>query len=114
MKSLLLSILFLLSTANTLAEEMRCTDTHAIRTIAPIYPLRQSSKPQTGYVVVSFKISDSGYVYNPNVIESHAEPSKGFAKLFEEEAVKAIKQFHFRYREKACIAEYRFTFEPKM
>jgi len=114
MKLLLLSMLLLLSAANTLAEEIRCTDTHAIKTIAPNYPLRESPKSQTGYVIVSFKISDRGYVYNAKAIESHAEPSKGFAKLFEEEAVKAIEQFHFRYREKACVAEYKFIFEPSM
>jgi len=66
---------------------------------------------QIGFVVVSFKISDRGYVYQPKVLESNAEPSEQWAKLFELEAIKAIKKWKFKYRDKACTARYKFTFE---
>lgn len=111
MKSFTLSLLLLVVATNSWAEEILCTDTNAIKTVVPNYPLKESPKPQTGYVILSFKISDRGYVYDPKVIESYATPSKGWAKLFEEEAIKALMQYHFRYREKACIAEQKFTFE---
>lgn len=113
MRLLFLSPLLLLIAGHTLAEEVQCSDTHAIRSVVPKYPLNESPNPQTGYVVLSFKISDRGYVYSPKVLASHAEPSEEWAKLFEEEAIKAIMQFHFRYRERACVAKHKFEFDPK-
>ena len=113
MRLIFLSALLLFIAGHTFAEEVKCSDTHAVTSVVPKYPLNESLNPQTGYVVLSFKISDRGYVHSPKVIASHAEPSKDWAKLFEEEAIKAIMQFHFRYRERACIAEYKFVFEPK-
>lgn len=113
MRLLFLYVLFLFIAGHALAEDVQCSDTHAIKSVVPTYPLNESPKRQTGYVVLSFKISDRGYVYSPKVIASHAQPSEDWAKLFEEEAIKAITQFHFRYRDRACIAEHKFEFEPQ-
>lgn len=104
--------LFLLMANSAMGDEyIKCDDVEPVKTVAPKYPQKESPWPHSGYVLVAFKISDRGSVYEPVVLESKAEPNEGWTQLFEEQALKSIKQWRYRYREKACVAEQKFTFE---
>ena len=75
-----------------------------LKRVNPKYPRRAKLQRKEGYVELSFTINEAGEVLNVNVIDSKP---KGF---FEDEAIKAIKKWHFKPSDEAKNATIKFNF----
>jgi TonB family protein len=83
-----------------------------VERVPPEYPTVESPIPISGYAVVAFTISQSGNVEDVKLIESDSEPShSGFSKGFGRSAERAISQWRYAPRPKACRSKQKFTFE---
>lgn len=83
-----------------------------VERIPPEYPIVESPRPVKGYAVVAFTILESGIVEDVELVESGSEPShSGFARGFGRSAERAISQWRYEPRQRACRFQQKFTFE---
>ncbi len=96
------------------AEELdRCDPLpEATKKVAPQYPLIESPRPEEGYAIVEFTITQDGEVEDIIVVEAAVESGNDrFESGFAQSAVAAISKWKYDPRPRACRTEQRFVFE---
>lgn len=103
MRLLLLNLVLIVFSANSLALEPCPAEIESNALVVPVAPAHWPRRLESAWVIVSFKISRDGSV-------SDVEAIRYSNKLFRRSAVKAAEKLKYKPREKNCKNEVEYVF----